>query len=163
MFRHQADVRLLLQSLLTVTSGRTGVKVPTRKSTGRMAAATALSSLKKKRRAPKAPEQGAGLPSAMFTHTDLVPLSDQAEGSNLFAGGAEAPAKRNRPEPNTTKRKAKADFKAAQISAAGLALTDSEGQADWLRAQHAVHNKSSFLEHEEMKGNGLMDRMMTSE
>lgn len=76
-----------------------------------------------------------------------------------------APIKRSKPGPNPvkTKRKAKADFKSAQSSAAGLALTDAEGQAEWLKAQYAVHNKSSFLEHEELKGNGIPFCTMTIE
>ncbi|KAK9836725.1 hypothetical protein WJX74_006771 [Apatococcus lobatus] len=68
------------------------------------------------------------------------------------------PAKRSRLEPDAVKlkRKAKADFKSAQVSSAGLALLDSAGQAAWLKAQYTATTKSSFLEHEELTGGSVL-------
>ena len=73
----------------------------------------------------------------------------------LEAGDAEnvANVKRNRLNPVGSSRKPKADFKSAQISAAGLAAADAASQAEWLRAQYTAETKASFLEQEELTGN----------
>ena len=62
------------------------------------------------------------------------------------------PVKKRRPNPAAPSRKPKADFKSAQISAAGLAAADASSQAEWLRAQHGAQANASFLEQEAFTG-----------